>query len=144
MLIGEYTHTVDPKKRVSLPSKFRSVLGKKVIMTKGLDHCVNVYTKVEWKKVLEQLSKLSMLQSDSRSFKRFMISGAVEVAVDSVGRVLISDFLKDYAKLRTKVVLVGVNDHIEIWDEKTWKSYKDKVENSADVLAEKLGEIGII
>ena len=144
MLIGEYTHSLDTKKRVSLPAKFRSVVGKKMIMTRGLDHCIYIYTLVEWKKVLEQLSNLSMLQADSRSFKRFMISGAEEITLDSVGRVLVPDFLKNYAKLRTKVVLAGVNDHIEIWDEKSWKIYKEKVENSADVLAEKLGEIGVI
>ncbi|MBU4536826.1 division/cell wall cluster transcriptional repressor MraZ [Patescibacteria group bacterium] len=144
MLIGEYTHTLDPKKRVSLPVKFRTVLGKSMVITRGLDHCVYIYTQNEWKKVLEQLSNLSMLQADSRSFKRFMISGAEEISVDSVGRILIPDFLKNYAKLKTKVVLAGVNDHVEVWDEKTWKIYKEKVENSADVLAEKLGEIGII
>ncbi|MBU1046408.1 division/cell wall cluster transcriptional repressor MraZ [Patescibacteria group bacterium] len=144
MLIGEYTHTLDPKKRVSLPAKFRAVLGKSMVITRGLDHCIYIYTQNEWKKVLEQLSNLSMLQADSRSFKRFMISGAEEISVDSVGRILVPDFLKNYAKLKTKVVLAGVNDHIEVWDEKTWKIYKEKVENSADVLAEKLGEIGII
>ncbi|MFH0845819.1 MAG: division/cell wall cluster transcriptional repressor MraZ [Patescibacteria group bacterium] len=144
MLIGEYTHVLDTKKRVSLPTKFRTAIGKNMIMTKGLDHCVYIYTLAEWKKVLEQLSNLSMLQADSRSFKRFMISGAVETSVDSIGRILVPDFLKDYAKLKTKVVIAGVNDHVEIWDERTWKSYKEKVENSADALAEKLGEIGMI
>lgn len=144
MLIGEYTHSLDTKKRVSLPAKFRNVVGKKMIITRGLDHCIYIYTMDEWKKVLEQLATLSMLQADSRSFKRFMISGAEEVSVDSVGRILVPDFLKSYAKLKNKVVLAGLNDHIEIWDEKVWKIYKEKVENSADVLAEKLGEIGII
>ncbi len=144
MLIGEYTHTIDTKKRVSLPAKFRGAIGKKMIMTRGLDNCIAIYSLSGWKKVSEKLSNLSMGQSDQRSFSRFMLGGAVEVSVDSIGRILVPDFLKDYAKLKTKVVLTGVNDHIEIWDEKTWRTYKEKIENSADMLAEKLGGIGVI
>ena len=144
MLIGEYTHSIDPKKRVSLPAKFRKEVGKKVIMTHGLDNCLSIYTIKEWEKISEKLSGLSMGQADQRSFNRFMLAGAVETDVDSVGRILIPDFLKDYAKLKTKVVLTGVHNHIEIWDEKMWRVYKQKIENQADALAEKLGEIGVI
>lgn len=144
MLIGEYTHSIDPKKRVSLPAKFRKEVGKKVIMTHGLDNCLSIYTIKEWEKISEKLSGLSMGQADQRSFNRFMLAGAVETEVDSVGRILIPDFLKDYAKLKTKVVLTGVHNHIEIWDEKMWRIYKQKIENQADALAEKLGEIGVI
>lgn len=144
MLIGEYTHTIDTKKRVSLPTKFRALLGKKMVMTNGLDYCISIYTISGWKKVAEKLAGLSMGQADQRSFNRFMLGGAAEVSVDSIGRILIPDFLRNYASLKTKVVLTGVNDHIEIWDEKKWRVYKKKIENQADVLAEKLGEIGVI
>lgn len=144
MLIGEHTHTIDTKKRVSLPAKFRKEMGKTVIITHGLDNCLFVYTIAEWKKVSDKLSQLSMGQADQRGFNRFMLAGAVETSVDSIGRILIPDFLKDFAKLKTKVVLAGVHSHIEIWDEKTWRTYKQKIENQADVLAEKLGEIGVI
>ncbi len=144
MLIGEYIHTIDIKKRVSLPTKFRAFMGKKMIMTKGSDNCVYVYTMAEWKKMSEKLSKLLMGPADQRKFKRLMTTGAAEISVDSIGRILIPDFLKIYAKLKTRVVFTGVGDHIEIWDEKTWEIYKEKIENQADVLAEKLGEIGAI
>ncbi|MCG2695098.1 division/cell wall cluster transcriptional repressor MraZ [Candidatus Parcubacteria bacterium] len=144
MLIGEYTHTIDPKKRVSLPAKFRKEMGKKIVMTRGLDNCLSVYTPKEWGKVSEKLSRLSMGQADQRSFNRFMLAGAVETDVDSIGRVLIPDFLKEYARLKTKVVLTGVHSHIEIWDEKAWREYNKRIESQADVLAEKLGEIGVI
>ena len=145
MLIGEYTHTIDTKKRVSLPAKFRKEMGKKVILTNGLDNCLAIYTLKEWEKVVtEKLSQLSIGQADQRSFNRFMLAGAVETSVDSIGRILIPDFLKSYAKLKTKVVLAGIHTHIEIWDEKVWRNYKKKIENQADVLAEKLGEIGAI
>ncbi len=144
MLIGEYTHTIDSKKRVSLPTKFRSVMGKKIIMTKGTDNCVYVYPMSEWKKVSAKLSSLLMGPTDQRKFKRLMTTGAAEISVDSIGRVLIPDFLKIFAKLKTRVVFTGVGDHIEVWDEKAWKIYKEKIENQADVLAEKLGEVGAI
>ncbi|MCK5021708.1 MAG: division/cell wall cluster transcriptional repressor MraZ [Candidatus Pacebacteria bacterium] len=144
MLIGEYTHTIDSKKRVSLPTKFRGVMGKKMIMTKGSDDCIYVYAMSEWKKVSEKLAGLSMGQADQRGFKRLMVAGATEVSLDSIGRVLVPDFLKSYGKLKTKVVFAGVSDHIEIWDEKIWKTYKEKIEGQADILAEKLGEIGVI
>ncbi|MBU1557609.1 division/cell wall cluster transcriptional repressor MraZ [Patescibacteria group bacterium] len=144
MLIGEYTHTIDPKKRVSLPAKFRKEIGKKVIITNGLDNCLSVYTPAEWKKVSEKLSQLSMGQADQRSFNRFMLAGAVEIDIDSVGRMLIPDFLREFANLKTKVVLTGVHSHLEVWDEKSWRAYKKRIESQADVLAEKLGEIGVI
>jgi len=98
----------------------------------------------EWKKVSAKLSSLLMGPTDQRKFKRLMTTGAAEISVDSIGRVLIPDFLKIFAKLKTRVVFTGVGDHIEVWDEKAWKIYKEKIENQADVLAEKLGEVGAI
>lgn len=144
MLIGEYTHTLDPKKRLSLPSKWRRLLGKKLVITRGLDNCLFVYPLKEWQKITEKVGQLPLGQSDTRSFNRFFLSGAVEVEVDSVGRILVPDFLKDFGKLGSKVVLAGIHDRIEIWDEKTWKNYKRAIETKADALAEKLGEIGVL
>ena len=85
-----------------------------------------------------------MGQADQRGFNRFLLSGAVEVDVDSVGRILIPDFLKDFAGLKSKVVLAGVNDRIEIWNDITWQAYKKRIEKRADQMAEKLGDIGVI
>ena len=144
MLIGEYTHTLDPKKRLSLPVKFRKELGKKLVVTRGLDNCLFVYSEKEWGKIAEKLAKLPIGQADTRGFNRFMLSGAVEVDADGAGRVLIPDFLKDFAKLRESVVLAGVVDRVEIWNEKEWKEYKRRIEEKADAMAEKLGEIGVI
>lgn len=142
MLIGEHNHTVDPKKRVSLPAKFRKEMGKEVVIGYGLDKCLSVYTVSEWEKFSSQLSEMSMLQSDKRSFNRFMLGGASLVEVDSLGRILIPDILKEYAGIKEKVAIIGVHSRLEIWDEATWNDYKGKVEKNADVLAEKLGELG--
>jgi MraZ protein len=144
MLIGEYTHTIDDKKRLSLPSKFRKELGKKIVITHGLDNCLFIYPQKEWLKVSEKLSALGVGQSDSRGFNRFMLGGAVEAEVDSIGRILVPDFLKEFARLKNKVAVVGVHSRVEIWDQKSWNDYKKKIQSRADALAQKLGDVGAI
>ncbi|MCC6198666.1 division/cell wall cluster transcriptional repressor MraZ [Candidatus Nomurabacteria bacterium] len=144
MLIGEYTHTIDEKNRLSFPMKFRKEMGKNVVVTRGLDRCLFVFTEKEWKLIAEKLASSSMLQSDARSFNRYLLGGAVEVGVDSAGRILLPDFLKDRAGLSGKVAVVGVHTRVELWDETAWKTYKKKVEHDADALAERLGGIGVL
>lgn len=144
MLIGEYRHSIDPKKRLSLPSKFRKELGEVVIVTRGLDHCLFVFSQASWQKLVAKFGELSIAQAETRGFNRFMLSGASEVEVDSAGRILVPDFLKDFAGLATKVVVAGVNDRVEIWDEKRWESYKADIESKGDQMAQKLGEIGLL
>lgn len=145
MLIGEYTHTIDEKNRVSLPAKFRSLMGKKLVVTPGLDNCLFLFTGREWDKVAGRLSEnASMLSADMRSFTRYMFAGAFESQIDSIGRILIPDFLRDRAGLKNKVVLIGVQNRVEIWDEKNWQRYRGVVEKQADGLAEKLSGLGIM
>lgn len=144
MLIGEYIHTLDPKKRLSLPSKWRTLLGEKVIITRGLDGCLFLYAPEAWKDIINKVSSLPFGSVDARHFNRYFLSGAVESEVDKNGRILIPDFLKDLAKLKTKVVLTGVNDRAEIWDETKWNEYKMNIEGQADQLAEKLNDIGVL
>lgn len=144
MLIGEYTHSIDTKKRLSIPSKFRKEIGKKAVVTHGLDNCLFVYPMKEWEKIADKLANLPIGQSGARSFARFMLAGAVDVELDSLGRILVPDYLKDFAGLKNKVVITGLYKRLEIWDEKQWNAYKGRVEKQADVLAEKLGEIGIL
>lgn len=143
MFIGEYTHSLDEKKRLSVPAKFRKEFGKKVVITYGLNKCLAVYPMQQWKAFAEKLAKLSMGKSEDRGFSRFMLGGAVEVDIDSIGRVLVPDFLKQYANLGEKVVLAGVFDRVEIWEAEAWKGYKAQMEAEADKMAEKLGESGV-
>jgi len=125
-----------------LPARFRRELGKKAVITTGLDKCLFVYSLKEWEKVAEALANLPTGQSDTRNFVRFVLSGAFEADTDQLGRILIPDNLKNYAELKDKVVIAGVYKRLEIWDEKNWKEYKAQIEKKTDVLAEKLGEIG--
>jgi MraZ protein len=143
MLIGEYIHTIDEKNRVSLPVKFRKEMGRKIIITPGLGQCLFIFTIKEWMKVSKRLSSsdadLSFLKADQRSFNRFMFGRAAEVEVDSIGRILIPDFLKDRIGLKNSVALIGVEDRVEVWNEKKWSEQKEIVEKQAEQLAEKLG-----
>lgn len=144
MLIGEYKHTIDDKKRISLPSKFRKQVGKKVIVTRGLDKCLFLYPINEWKEISKKFGDLGLGQADRRGLNRFMLAGATEVSVDSVGRILIPEYLKKFANIKSKVVFAGVYNRIEIWDETSWNRYTNKVMKEADDIAEKLGDIGAL
>ena len=144
MLIGEYTHTLDPKKRLSVPSKWRRELGRSVVVTRGLDTCLFVYPLKAWSHITQKIGQLPLGQADTRGFNRFFLSGAVETEVDGAGRILVPDFLKEFAGLKGKVVLAGIHDRVEIWDEKTWNEYKRRIEKQGNALAEKLGEIGVL
>lgn len=143
MLIGEYIHSIDEKNRMSLPVKFRKELGKRIIITPGLDHCLFIFTTAEWAKVSKRLSDadsdLSFLSADKRSFNRFMFGRATDVEVDRIGRILIPDFLKDRIGLKNSAAIIGVKDRVEIWGEKAWSAQKETVEKQAEHLAEKLG-----
>ena len=144
MFIGEYTHTIDDKGRLAMPKKIVSGLGKKIVITRGLDGALFVYTKKDWEKIAEKLQALSFTSADSRGFNRFMLSGASEGELDGAGRVLIPEYLRTFAKITTKVVVAGVSDRVEIWDEARWTTYKESIENNADALAEKLAQVGIL
>jgi|SRR3989344_7950079 len=144
MFIGEYEHALDEKKRVMLPKAFSVGLGKKMVLTRGLDNCLFVYSLPAWKKIADRLQNLSFAQADTRGFNRFLLSGAIEVEADKAGRILIPDHHKDFAGLKRTVVFAGVSDRVEVWDSAAWKTYKTRIEKQADAMAEKLGEIGVL
>lgn len=143
MLIGEYIHTIDEKNRVSLPVKFRKEMGKKIIITPGLGQCLFIFTLREWEKVSKKLSdaenNISFLKKDQRDFNRYMFGRAAEVEIDSIGRMLIPEFLQEGIRLRDKAAIIGVKDRVEVWNEKAWSEQKEKVGREAEQLAEKLG-----
>lgn len=143
MFIGEYTFKLDQKKRVAIPVKFRKSLGKKAVITRGLDSCLFMYSLKEWQDLAQKLSSLPMAQADVRGFARLMLAGAMEVNIDSLGRILIPDYLKKYALLSKKVVIAGLFNRIEIWNDREWDSYKQKTEKEVGNIAERLKELGI-
>ncbi len=144
MLIGEYKHTIDPKKRVSIPAKLRKEIGSGAVLTRGLDNCLFLFPLKEWEQLAEKLGKLPFGQQDTRGFVRLLLSGASEVEFDQLGRILVPDFLRDYAVLKKGVIIAGLFNRLEIWDEDRWKAYKSDLEKNSDRIAEKLGELGVV
>jgi MraZ protein len=143
MLLGEYKHTIDEKGRMAVPAKFREKFDSGAIITRGLDHCLFIFSAGEWDSLVRKLVALPLAQADSRAFARLMLSGAADVRLDAQGRVLIPEHLREYARLEKNAVVTGVYTRMEIWNAEDWRTYKEKTESAADEIAEKLGELGI-
>lgn len=144
MLIGEYRHTIDQKNRLSLPAKFRTELGKKVVVTPGLDGCLFVFSTTQWKEITQNLSEASFLSSDSRSFNRYLLGGASEVEVDGAGRILVPSHLVERSGIQETAVVIGVSNRVEIWASDAWEALQKSLSKQADSLAERLSGVGIL
>ena len=139
MLLGEHEHTIDDKNRLTLPARFREELGAGVVVTRGLDECLNVFAREEWGRVVSrQLDALDPFSREAREMERYYYSGAVEVEVDRQGRVMIPAPLSTYAKLGREVVVAGVRNRLEVWDREAWRKQRDEFEGSAEHVAERL------
>ena len=143
MLLGEFRHTLDTKGRVAVPAKFRDKLASGAIITRGIDNCLFMFTNAEWEQLATKLMALPLAQANSRAFVRLMMAGATDVAIDAQGRILVPDYLRKYAGLKKDVIVAGLYNRVEIWDETAWAAYKAKTESSSETIAEQLGELGI-
>ncbi|MCX6786063.1 MAG: division/cell wall cluster transcriptional repressor MraZ [Candidatus Komeilibacteria bacterium] len=143
MFIGEYQHTIDEKGRLAVPAKFRAELAHGAVVTRGLDNCLFLYPKKDWQELAEKLVKLPISQSNTRAFSRLMLSGAMPAEMDKQGRVVLPDYLRKYATLNKKVIVTGLYNRLEIWDEAVWEKYKAATEKDSGNIAEALGELGV-
>ena len=123
MLMGEYKNSLDVKGRLVIPSKFREELGEKVILTRGLDGSLFIYSPLKWQELTEKFKTLSFTEKEARNFTRFMLSGANTLEIDKQGRIIIPSYLRDYANLTKEVILVGVLDRVEIWSLENWNKF---------------------
>ena len=143
MLLGEFKHNLDSKNRLTIPAKLRVELGERPILTRGLDSCLFIYPHRDFELFMEKLNKLPLSQKKARNFKRFMLSGASEIEIDGLGRVLIAEPLRKYAQLLKNIVIIGVSDRVELWDERVWNETIAEAEKESGDLAEGLSEFGI-
>ncbi|PJA41625.1 cell division/cell wall cluster transcriptional repressor MraZ [Candidatus Wolfebacteria bacterium CG_4_9_14_3_um_filter_37_9] len=143
MFIGEFKHNLDLKGRLAVPIKFRQKLSGGAIVTRGLDKCLFVFSNKEWEVLAQKLIALPLAQANSRAFVRLMLAGAMDVELDKQGRILIPDYLRDYAGLKKETIVAGLYNRFEIWNSESWKEYKNKTESQSDEIAEKLSELGI-
>ena len=137
MFIGEYTYSIDEKKRLSIPSKFRDALGKRAVITKGNSGCLVIYPLTAWSKEAVRFESMHDGR-DEEAYSRLKLAGAIDVDFDKMGRILVPEYLKSYASLKKNVTILGLSNKIEVWDELKWKAYRDKMEKEMDDIASRL------
>lgn len=145
MFYGEYQHAIDRKGRLILPAKFREVAKgnfiEKFFVTRGLDKCLFMFSEEEWRNQENKFKSLSFTKQQARTFNRLYFSGAVEVVPDRQGRILLPQYLKDFAEIKKDVVIVGVSNRVEIWAKDKWESFYGSSRQSFEDIAEKLMDV---
>jgi len=140
MFLGEHEHTVDDKSRVTLPAKFRHVLAGGVVLARGIEPSIEVYPRESWDAKMGRIAELDSLNRESRDIKRFVFAGAALAELDRQGRILVPPRLAEHARLGKEVVVVGVHDHIEIWDRAEWAAQLKAIEGSVGDVAERVAD----
>ena len=143
MLMGEFHHNIDEKRRIIMPSKLREELGNTIIITRGLEECLFIYSKEEWSQIVTKLKTLPFTKKDARSFTRVFLSGATETEFDKQGRIKLPLPLTEYATLLKECVIIGVNDRVEIWSKDNWNTIMNKSKEELSDLADHLFETDI-
>jgi MraZ protein len=138
MFLGEFSHTVDDKGRLTLPAKYRAELANGVVLTRGLDGCLFVFSTADWERVRQSLQHLPFTQKTARDFSRFIFAGASDLIPDRQGRILVPGYLREYAALDGEVTIIGSNDRLEIWNPQRWQEVITRVETEAETIAEHL------
>lgn len=140
MFMGEYQHKIDAKGRITVPANFRDELGETMIVTRWLDGCLAIYTEEQWKQVYENLKKLPSTKREARMYTHMIMSKAAECDLDAQGRIRIPTHLSEEANLIKDCVVVGVSDHVEIWDKERWDAYYAQASENFEDIAESLTE----
>jgi len=141
---GRYEHTIDAKGRISIPSKFREVLGKKYderLVITNFDHCLVAFPYEEWSLLEQKVGTFSLMKKETSAFFRFFYSSAMDCDIDKQGRLLIPQTLRDYAGLQKDVVLVGEGKRIEIFAKERWLEEARKIEENFDQIRDTLGNL---
>lgn len=138
---GEYSHSLDAKGRLIIPTKFRDLLGDNFVVTKGFDGCLFVFAQNEWEKFEEKLQSLPMDKPEARMLSRFFLAGATDAELDKQGRILIPSTLLDYAKIEKEAIVAGVGNRAEIWSKTEWE--KASTFDDINGIAAKMSEYGL-
>lgn len=141
MFIGEYQHNLDAKGRIIIPSRFRDELHSTFVLARGLDSCLTIYSVEQWNKMFEEINKLPTTKKNARMYVRMLTSTATECAPDNQGRIQIPSFLSKPVNITKECVVIGANNHVEIWDKATWDAYYDEASNNFEDIAENLSEL---
>jgi MraZ protein len=140
MLIGQYTSQLSEKHQVSLPKKFREILGDKLIVTKGFENCLIVVSEENWKTLLEGTEGRPFTNKSTRELQRFLLGNATDIELDNKGRFVIPEYLRDFAELDKEIIFAGISRFVEIWDKKKWEENQTILSKDIESIAERLGE----
>ena len=143
MFIGEFHHNVDEKGRVQVPVKWRSKLAGGAVVTKGFDGSLKCYPSAVWQEIANRLAELPQSQPSVRAYVRQTLAGAVDVELDKLGRIVLPAFLRQFANLKKQVVLAGLHDHLELWDQETWGTYITSIDQASPEFGQALEDMGI-
>ena len=142
MFYGEYEHTIDRKGRLIVPAKFRQAFKDHEItslfLTRGLDGCLFLFPESEWRSAESRFKQIPFTKSEGRKFNRMLFSGAVEVTIDGLGRLLVPKTLKEFAQITQDVVIVGVSNRMEIWSKEKWQAFYESSRQSFEEVAERV------
>ncbi|MEW6074953.1 MAG: division/cell wall cluster transcriptional repressor MraZ [Candidatus Omnitrophota bacterium] len=142
MFYGEYFHSIDRKGRLIMPAKFREVAKanfvEKFFVTRGLDKCLFMFSEEEWKSQEQKFKTMPFTKQQARVFNRIYFSGAIDVVPDRQGRILLPQYLKEFADIRKEVVIVGISNRIEIWSKDKWKEFYGTWQPAFEEISEKL------
>jgi MraZ protein len=138
MLLGQHEHSLDDKNRLTLPARLREQLGDRVVVTVGLDGCLDAYAQDDWDRIAGRIRDLDTLSRESRVMHRHFFAQAVTAELDRQGRMVLPATLLEAAGIEREVTIAGVHDHLEIWDRTRWREHLREVEGSAGHVAERL------
>ena len=140
MFIGEYKHNLDSKGRLTLPAKFRETFGASVVVTRGFEGCLNVYSLERWQVIYDKLCQMPTNKKEARTFVRLFTAKAAQLEFDKLGRINLPKTLIDIGHLEKECYVVGVHNHVEIWDAKAWEDFYSDEEENFETIAESLDE----
>ena len=143
MFIGEYQYTIDEKGRITTPPKYRPQLAEGVVITRGLENSLFMYTKHDWEVLAGKLGAMPTTDKAARDYARLMLAGAMDIVPDKAGRIVLPQYLRDFARLKKNIVVAGLYNRIEVWDAATWKKYEQDIEKNSSDIADKLSELGV-
>jgi MraZ protein len=142
MFLGEFSHSLDEKGRVTIPAKLRAGFANGLVITRGFEPCLTVYP-AETFRILEQKAhSLSLTNPSNRSIFRLLFGGASDASLDSLGRVVVPEYLRGYAGLQTQVVVVGAGQYLEVWDAQKWNEQLAQL-NDSETNARRFSELDL-
>jgi MraZ protein len=141
MFLGRFSHNLDSKGRVAVPARFRDSLADGLVLTRGIDRCLTVYPMSVWRPLAERVSALPLSDPNARHFRRMVFAEAVDLELDSQGRILVPPELRRYAGLEREAMVVGVNTSIEIWSPAQWQAVNEVMERDSEEIAQALADL---